>query len=390
MLAHVLASRRVVVCVGSGGAGKTTVSAAFGVAAAMAGRKALVLTIDPARRLANSLGMQALGNVETRVGPEQFARAGLEPRGELWAMTLDLRRTWDDLVTRHAPTREQRERILTNRLYRQLSTQLAGSLEYMAMEKVFELAGSGDYDLVVLDTPPTAHALDFLHAPDRILGVLDHDNLGWLARPMLAAGRLGLDVLHIGSTYVARTLSRFTGTQLLQELADFVLAFQGMYDGFRERATRVKALLSGPDSAFVLVTGAHPLAVDEAIFFAQELRRSGIAVAAAVANRVVRDPAAAGGAMEGPALALALARARVANEGAPRLSDRVEETLAEMHRMAEADRVQIGRLREAGGEFAIHVVPRLERDVHDLAGLHEVHKLLLDGGDGSVLQAGAQ
>lgn len=377
MLDEVLGSKRVVVCVGSGGVGKTTVAATLGLRAAMGGRRTLILTIDPARRLANSLGLSTLGNVETRIGEEQFAAAGLTPKAELWAMTLDLRRTWDDLVTRHAPTPQRREQILNNRLYHALSTQMAGSLEYMAMEKVHELERSGAYDLVVLDTPPTAHALDFLDAPNRLLDLFSHDAAKWLLGPAAGAGKVGLSLMHLGSSYVLKTLSRFTGTELLQGLADFFVAFQGMYEGFKERAAATKALLAGPKSGFVLVTSPNALTVEEAVFFAGELARNDIRVVAGIINRVHEDPAAADGALEAPDIALALAKERVPNGPPPHLSDRLALTIAELSAVARRDLREIDRFRQKTGHaFPVHVIPRLERDVHDLAGLWQVNQAM--------------
>jgi anion-transporting ArsA/GET3 family ATPase len=377
VLDEVLRTRRVVVCVGSGGVGKTTISATLGIRAAQLGRRTLILTIDPARRLANSLGLSTLGNVETRIGPEQYAQAGLKPKGELWAMTLDIRRTWDDLITRHAPSAEKRERILGNRLYRQVSTQLAGSLEYMAMEKVYELDRAGLYDLVVLDTPPTANALDFLDAPKRLLDVFDNDAARFLLAPTMAAGRVGLTIVHLGSSFILKTLARFTGTGLLTDLADFLLAFQGMYEGFKERAAATKELLSSQHAAFILVTSANPQSVDEALFFAQELTRSNIAVSAGIVNRVQPDPTQAGGASDPVGLAVALAQARVPNEGHPSLADRLATTIDAVSASARSDQAQIERFRQkTSGRFPLYTVPRQAKDVHDLRALWQVSEAL--------------
>jgi anion-transporting ArsA/GET3 family ATPase len=182
-----LAGRRIAVCVGSGGVGKTSVAAALALAHALEGGRALVCTIDPARRLANALGLTALGNVEARIPDARLEEAGLRPGGQLFAMMLDVKRTWDDLVTRHAPDPASRERILGNRLYQQMSAALAGSQEYMAMEKLHELAADRDYDLLVLDTPPTAQALDFLDAPARILDFLGSDAARTFLAPAVGA-----------------------------------------------------------------------------------------------------------------------------------------------------------------------------------------------------------
>ncbi|HET6921522.1 MAG TPA: ArsA family ATPase, partial [Anaeromyxobacteraceae bacterium] len=260
-----LRHKRIAVCVGSGGVGKTTVAAALGLQRALDGGRALVCTIDPARRLASALGLDSLGNVESRVPDHKLAAAGLAPRGQLHAMMLDVKRTWDDLVARHAPDRQRQDRIFRNRIYQQLSSALAGSQEYMAMEKLYELSTERDYDLVVLDTPPTAHALDFLEAPDRILDFLGSETARFLLAPALGAGKVGLRLFQLGSSYIARTLSRFTGSDVLREVAEFMAGFQGMYEGFKTRAAAVRALLAEPQVGFVIVSSASPLSVDEAL-----------------------------------------------------------------------------------------------------------------------------
>src|SRR5947209_298387 len=270
-------------------------AAALGLAAAMDGKRALVLTIDPARRLANSLGLKELGNEETRIDLSQFKQAKRPPLGEMWAMMLNLKLARDQLVRRGAQSPEQSEAILANKLYQTLSTAMAGSLEYIAMEKVYELYTSGRYDVIVLDTPPTSNALDFLHAPDRILDVLDNNALRLLLGPLFKAGRVGFKLLAAPSSLVLRTLSRFTGSDFLRDLGAFLMAFEGMYDGFKERAAQVKSLLSSRDAAFVLVTSPNPLATQEALFFHRALRDDGIRTAAVVVNRVQRDPRRHGG-----------------------------------------------------------------------------------------------
>jgi len=264
---RLLDDRKIICCVGSGGVGKTTTSAALALRAAMDGKKALVLTIDPARRLANSLGLKELGNEETRIDPTHFAEAKLRPRGEMWAMMLNLKGSWDELVRKNARSPGQAEAILGNKLYQTLSTAMAGSLEYIAMEKVYELYASGRYDVVVLDTPPTSNALDFLHAPDRILGVLDNNAMRIVLGPMLKAGKVGFRLLAAPSSLVLRTLARFTGSDFLRDLATFMMAFEGMYEGFKDRAGKVKAALSSPQTGFVLVTSPNPLITQEALFF---------------------------------------------------------------------------------------------------------------------------
>ena len=204
-------------------------------------------------------------------------------------MMLDVKRTWDDLVTRHAPDPARRERILRNRLYQQMSAALAGSQEYMAMEKLYELATDRDYDLIVLDTPPTAHALDFLEAPDRILDFLGNETARALLAPALGAGRFGLRLAQLGGGYIAKTLARFTGQEVLGDLGDFLQGFQGMYDGFKERAAAVRALLSRPEVGFVLVSSASAVSIDEAIAFHERLHAEAMPIAGLVLNRLTPD-----------------------------------------------------------------------------------------------------
>jgi anion-transporting ArsA/GET3 family ATPase len=364
MLDALLASRRVVACVGAGGVGKTTLSATLALRSALAGRRTLVLTIDPARRLANALGLSTMGNVETRI---DLAALGAE--GELWAMTLDLSSGWDALVRRHATSPAQVERILGNRLYRTLSTQLSGSLEYLAAEQLHLLESSGRWDLVVLDTPPTAHALDFLDAPNRLVDLFDSDASRLLVGGASGLGRLGLSVLQMGSGLVLKSLARFTGAELLEALADFFGAFQGMYDGFKERAAATRTLLTGPKAGFVLVTSAEARAVDEALFFARELRRAGVELGAAVINRLGVDPLASGGSADDLAIALGLAHERIPNPP-PHLSARLAKTIGELSGKAAADRAEAERLRRSlPAGVPLYGVARVPRDVHDLPGL---------------------
>ncbi len=358
-----LGPRRIAVCVGAGGVGKTTVAAALAHARARQGGKALVCTIDPARRLANALGLEALGNVESPVPGHELAAAGIELPGRLHARMLDVKRSWDDLIARHAPDGARREKIFQNRLYQQLSSALAGSQEYMAMEKLYELATERDYDLVVLDTPPTVHALDFLEAPDRILDFLGNDAARVILMPAASAGKVGFRLFQIGSSYVARTLARFTGAEALRDLGDFLGTFQGMYDGFKRRAAAVRELLGRADVGFVVVASPSPVSVDEALYFHEQLRAKSMPIAGVVANRVTPDlwPA------DGP-LPSAGALAAVLPGASTDLAGRLARTLADHQIFARADRSHVERLF-AAGEGAKLALPRLEADVHDLAGL---------------------
>ena len=392
-LSEVLRSRKVVCCVGAGGVGKTTIAAALALRFAVSGKRALVLTIDPARRLANSLGLAALGNRETRIDLSPLSSLGVVPKGELHAMMLDLKLTWDELVQRDAPTPQRAKDIQGNKLYQTLSTGMAGSLEYMAMEKVAELATAGRYDVVVLDTPPTANALDFLHAPDRVLDVLDNDAMRLLLGPMLKAGRIGLKLFALPSSLVLKTLSRFTGADFLRDLANFMIAFEGMYGGFKARAAQVKKLLASPEASFVLVTSANPLTIEEALFFHRALADDRIATSAVVVNRVQRDPHRFSGAAAPASLHEALISAQIkdaqgaavgvggALDSQARLSDRLARTLTEQAKLADLDRRQVEHLAHVLSGVPLYTVPRLRRDVHDLPGLWQIDESLEGPGE---------
>ena len=356
-----VARSSVVITVGSGGVGKTTVSAAIALRSALDGRGSLVCTIDPARRLANSLGLSTLGNAEAQLTPEIWQSAGLSPKAPMFAMMLDMKRTWDELIERRAPP-EKREKILNNRFYKSLSTALAGSQEYIAMEKLCELRTQRDYPVIVLDTPPTAHALDFLDAPNRILDFLDNDAARWLMTPAMAAGKFGLKLFNLGGSYVAKTISRFTGTETLQALADFMLNMTTLNEGFRQRALQTRALLSAPTTSFVLVTGPMPDRIDEAVYFHTLLKQNEMHVAAIVVNRVH------------PAVTPALF-ADAATTSGP-LHDRIELTLKENAELAAYDAQGIERLKAQCPGTPLIMVPRFDLDVHDLRSLYDTSRYL--------------
>src|SRR5688500_2370084 len=235
-VAELLEGKRVCICAGSGGVGKTTTAAAIAAGMAARGKRVAVLTIDPAKRLADSLGLPELGNTERQVDPALFTAAGADPGdGELWAMMLDAKATFDDVVRRHAPDAETRDRVLSNRIYQQLSSALAGSQEYMAMEKLFEIWAEDRYELLVLDTPPTRNALDFLDAPKRLTQFIEGRALQVFLKPTGIAGKL----FGRGASMGLSVLTRITGVDLLRDLSEFFQAFSSMVGGFRERAKRV-------------------------------------------------------------------------------------------------------------------------------------------------------
>src|ERR671914_774742 len=273
-----LDGRRIVVCAGSGGVGKTTTAAALAMGMAERGLKVAVVTIDPAKRLADSLGLEELGNEPRRVDPDRFSKHGVEIRGELWALMLDAKRTFDALIERLAPDPATRDEILSNRIYQQLSSAVAGSQEFTAIAKLYELDQEGDYDLLVLDTPPSRNALDFLDAPGRLSAFFQGRAIKMFLRPTGLLGR--------GTGLVFGLLERLTGVDLLHDLSVFFRALGGMIDGFTERARRVGALLEDPSTTFLIVTAPRHDPVEEAIFFHRKLADASMPFGGLVVNRV--------------------------------------------------------------------------------------------------------
>jgi len=355
-----IAGKRIVICAGSGGVGKTTTAAAIAMGLASRGLRVAVLTIDPARRLAQSLGLEELDNEARRVEPERFSRAGVEMRGELWAMMLDAKRTFDELVERYAPDPAARDRLLGNRIYAEVSNAVSGSQEYMAIEKLNELDAEDRYDALVLDTPPTRNALDFLDAPSRLSRFIDSRALGALIRP---GGRL----LGRGSSLLFHALKRITGVDVMEDISEFFAAFADMAQGFRDRAARVEAVLSGPATAFLVVSSPRPEAIDEAIFFRRRLAERRLPFAGVVVNRMHAQP----GGLDG-----SVPRAELGELLGAELGGKVARNLEEVNALAARDRRSVERLELALGRAPIVPVPHLDDDVHDIAGLAAMNEFL--------------
>jgi anion-transporting ArsA/GET3 family ATPase len=376
-----LADREIIVCVGCGGAGKTTVAAALALEAARRSRKALVLTIDPARRLADAMGVESLGNHPEEIPREILDALGVPPTGNLSAVMLDMKRTFDDLVERFAESEEARDRVFENSIYQHVSNALAGSVEYSAMEKVFELHESGAFDLIVVDTPPAQHALDFLEAPQRLLDFLDSRLVKMLIHPAFAAGRFGFRLFHRGTQRVLHLLERVTGIGFLEDLSEFLIAFDAMAVAFRERAHRVRSMLLGPESSFVLVSGPGNVSARHATDFLDRLEGYGVSLAGVLVNRIRLWPSEVsppeGGAP--PSADIEALRdalwasegadypAQLAADAAARAATRYAEWVRADARSAQPLRERI----EAQGCFW-GCIPEFEEDVHDLAGLGRV------------------
>ncbi len=355
-----LEGKRVVICAGSGGVGKTTTSAALAMGLAAEGGRVAVVTIDPAQRLATALGLEELGNEPALVDPARFAGHGIEMRGELWAMMLDAKQTFDELIARLAPDDGTRDEVLSNRIYQQLSGAVAGSQEFTAVAKLFELDRSGRFDVLVLDTPPSRNALDFLDAPDRLTGFFE----GRALRVFLAPTGLAARVVGRGTSVVFGVLKRLTGVDLLEDLGVFFRALGGLIDGFRERAEGVKALLSDPATTFLVVTSPEREPAEEAVFFTRKLRDAGLPFGGLVINRV---HSVDGGPPEADVVALEAAL------GDAKLAAKVARAYAEERALAGRDAASIADLRRRTGDDDPVVVPQLAGDVHDIDGLVRVH-----------------
>ncbi|MDQ3962480.1 MAG: AAA family ATPase [Actinomycetota bacterium] len=283
---EIVARKEVIVCAGSGGVGKTTVAAAIALRAAIEGKKAAVLTIDPARRLASSLGLKELSSEPTKVGARKFAALSIEPKGELHALMLDTKTTFDKVVMRYAPNPAQAERIIANRFYRNISGTLSGTQEYMAMEKLYELYADGDFDVLVIDTPPTRNALDFLDAPKRMNDFFESKVLRWFLMPYMKAGGGFMRVANVAAVTFLKVVKRIVGADVLQDTAEFFGNLEGMYEGFKQRARDVANLLKSDATSFVVVTSPSEDSVTEATYFATRLNEEGLPFGALVVNRV--------------------------------------------------------------------------------------------------------
>ncbi|CAN5172078.1 ArsA family ATPase [soil metagenome] len=360
-LSSAIAEAHVIVCTGSGGVGKTTTAAALALGAAHAGRRTIVLTIDPARRLAQSLGLRALDHIPRPV-------KGVEG---LDAMMLDMKHTFDEVIDRHAEDARGARRIKSNRFYQQLSGSLAGTQEYMAMEKLYDLHMGGAYDCIVIDTPPTRNALDFLDAPKRLTDFLEGRFLKMFLNPGLKAGRTIGRAVSFGTGVFMRAASKITGAGVLEDLGDFFHSFESMYEGFKDRAQAVYKLLSSPGSAFVVVATPEPPALREARYFLRRLEQDGMPTAGLVVNRVTLPPPPS---LKGLSARKAGAAIAALADGGP--EQRAAGELLSLH----LDRVDVARRERQAVTKGLHGidpqvlvdVPRLAGDVHDLEGLEAV------------------
>jgi anion-transporting ArsA/GET3 family ATPase len=375
-LGPLLDTRRVILCVGCGGVGKTTTTAALGLAAARRGKRVLCLTIDPARRLSQSLGFEEMTTTAQKVAPELFEKAGVDVPGSMTVAMLDTKSTFDSLIKSLAPTAEKRDSILNNVLYKYISTSLAGTQEYMAMEKLYAVKGDPAYDLILLDTPPTTNALDFLDAPERLIGALDSAAMRWFVQAFQSSGKLSFNLLAKSTAAILRGIGRITGGGFLEQVASFIIEINEIFGSWRARANEVASALRGPDVAYVLVTTPDPLSVREVLFFADRLREQSMHRDAFVVNRVhpVYGAIPAVSEVEG---AIAARELHLDDGAAARLCRAADDET----RLGKMDAIHLMALEGAledetsGGSLAVHV-PAFPYDIYDLARLSRVSDLL--------------
>ena len=372
------AAKEVIISTGSGGVGKTTSAAAIGaMAATHLGGRVLVLTVDPAKRLANALGLEAFGNIETRVPHQLFTAAGVEPRGELWAAMLDTKESWDALVRTHAPDAATREAILANPLYQNIAGKFVQSHDYIAMERLYEIHASGRYDLVVVDTPPTRNALDFLDAPARMADFFGGRLLRWLTMPYRSR------LVTFASRPFTQVADRILGSKFLEDIAEFFVLFQSMEAGFVRRANEVSRVLGDRTTTFVVVSTLEAAPAHEAAFFMEELARRRLHLGALVLNKVLPasllDPAAASAAsvLEAQATSLAAELAPLLHGDPAQVARVLSEVAHSFHNL----RLAAGREAEERSELARRPevtvsVPYFASDIHDLAGVLAVGQRL--------------
>jgi anion-transporting ArsA/GET3 family ATPase len=359
-LAKRLQGKRVVVCLGAGGVGKTTTSAALGFGLAARGAKVAVVTIDPARRLAAALGLGELSGEPRQIDPALLAARGVAEPGELWAMALDVKRTFDDIITRLSPDEDSREEILSNPVYRELSSAVSGVQELGAVTKLYELNTEYDFDVIVLDTPPSRNALDFLTAPENMLHFLE----GRALKVFLAPGGIAARFLGRGTGLVFAIFARVTGVDMLGELSRFFKSLSGVIDGFSERIRGVAELLRDPETSFLIITSPEHEPAREALFLAEQLRRERMKCDATIVNRVHLHGLGGHSAEE--------VEASLASDLGEALARRAARNLADFDVLARRDRDTIAHLGRKLDEQVPVIVPYLDEEIQDLAGLARI------------------
>jgi anion-transporting ArsA/GET3 family ATPase len=362
---------KIIACCGSGGVGKTTLSAAIGLYGALIGKKTIVLTIDPAKRLADALGLKAINYEEQRIPESCFDAIGLKPKGELFAMMLDTRHVFDRVVSTYSSSPEMAERIFKNRYYQYLSTSLAGTHEYMAMEKLYELNETNKYDLIVLDTPPSRRALDFLDAPERLNDLFGRHFFWNLLKPYFKAGKLGYRMIYFVASPVLRSISKIFGIQALNDLADFFyLADESFIDGFRSRSLAIKSVLSSPQTVFLAISSPMRAPMLEALYFYDKIKENNMPFGGFIINRVHKTLEKISD-TDRDAI-----HAWISSEV---LAKKIIQNYQRFERLgASCNQLIDNLLSITDPTMHIYQIPFFESDVHDVAHLCQLHEYLFN------------
>lgn len=363
-LDDVLKAKKVAIVSGRGGVGKTTLSAAIAVHAAKSGKKTLVMTIDPAKRLAQTLGIDPFDH-------PSWHRPKAIPLGKdvkLWAMMLDTKETLDRLIRQYAPSQEITDKILGNRIYQYLSTMLAGTQDYMALEKLYELWKENHYDFIVLDTPPAKHALNFLEAPERLANFLDENILKWFLKPYFIAGKLSIQFLSAGSYFVFKIIERFTGLQLFYELSEFFINLQTLYTGFRERTLKAREILGSDETAFLLAAVPEKRMLEEAFRFYEKLIGMKLPFGGVIINRMVAEiPLTAD-----ERKTLENLKSKISKKGRDRLN-----AFSDWQELAQREREEAENFKKRfPNGISIYEIPFFAQDIYDIKGLDVINQRL--------------
>ncbi len=358
-LLSLIEEKKLIICCGSGGVGKTTTAAALGLKAALLGKKVAVLTVDPARRLANSLGLSSLGNEEKEIDLSSF-KTSAKNSGKFFAAMLDTKRTFDKLIERYAPSEEAKNNILNNVLYQHLSSMIAGSQEYMAMERVYEMIQKEKYDLLILDTPPTAHALDFLDAPQKMSSAVGDSILKWFLKPGIFVGKNSLKLIEKGAQKIFGIFGKVLGMEFLQDLSAMLISTAGLLEGFKERAEEVSRLLKDENTAFILVAAPQSFSLNEAFMFYEKMKDFKLPFSGLILNRI---------------------HPRLKKKEWQSLSGfthkkKLSEMFSAYEALALQEAVQIEWIsKKIKGDFLL--LPHMNSDIHDLESLKDLGDLLI-------------
>lgn len=365
MISDLIRTNRLLLVCGSGGVGKTTLSASLAVKAALMGKKTIVVTIDPAKRLAASLGLKEFLNQPTQV---DFEEAG--SKASFDAMMLDIKSTFDHIIAQYAPSQEARERILNNKIYQHLSALIVGSQEYMAMEALYEFYQASDYELIIVDTPPTVHAVDFLEAPQKMVNAIGHSMLHLLLKPAAFVGKSSFKIFEKSSQLVFKILDRIIGFAFLQEISEMLIAFQDLLGGFAQRAKEVEVILRAEGTQFILVTACEEKSINEARYFSDKLKALKLHLAGVLLNRVHQR-------VKRSQQELERDRERLAGLVGASLAEVMMECFENYQLWAKRDRHYTKEIRSllTEGQF-LHSIPLFDEDIHDLPGLVRLSKLL--------------